>query len=346
MIVRLAVAACLAVPACAEPATTVMWRQEICPTDECGANSPVIDGVPFWELHRFGLANAEGFRLTGFRDQYGLSLVPDVVGTELVGRDARGNIVLSGGGLSAATFDVEATTGETYEVHIAEMGSMSFWAQPTGAPPAPAMTYFFTVTGGSIADGPQPLCATPPDAGGWPGGNPLHAFVFTGDRYDLATKEVMIGGDAAEWMSIACAGSAPAKMLLTRHAEAAAIAGHPTTQPQRQAMFRMFTSAVCGTASLTIAGEPLRYRDSQGLMTTTWADVDTHEALWSERGAVCLDIHRLAVPDADKQLAAAILDDLDAACGGQPPPPCSAVGLPGSDWRDLGYVQSMNPIGS
>jgi hypothetical protein len=322
-------------------------ERDVCPTSECGENSPVIDGVPFYELSRTGIPNPQGFRIAAFLDEYGQPVELDVIGTELVGRDKRGNVVVSGSDLQSATLLVDGPKGARYEIHVVEISTMDYWAQPLGPTPDDVTTYYLAVTGTVLGDIPVPLCSTPP-AGGWPGGDVLNAIAFKHDRYDVENKEVITGAAAEDWLTIACAGSAPAKMHLTRHTESGALDGYATTQQQRQAMFKMFTANACGRHSFTVAGEPLRYRDAQGLMTTTWTDVDTMETVWSADGAVCLDVHRLDVPtQASPEQAAAILDDLLVECGGARPPTCESLGITPDTWQDLGYyVQSMNPIGS
>jgi hypothetical protein len=114
-------------------------------------------------------------------------------------------------------------------------------------------------------------------------------------------------------------------MHLMRHTKAGAAAadghlvdGHApyyTTLAQRQAMLKMFAADYCGTGrAFTVDGQPLQYRDSThwypGASTPSlpdsWAARGV-EALWSERGAVCLDTPRRVTRE-----------EVEAACPGIP----------------------------
>lgn len=158
---------------------------------------------------------------------------------------------------------------------------------------------------------PQPLCTA--------GEN--EALLFGGDRYDADRKTVTATGPAtADWFNIACAGTALAKLHLTRHTETSQVV--KTTAVERQAMLKMFTADICGDGTaFTVHGEPLLWADANHL-TSFAARPASLEAVWSDRGAVCLDAPRRP------ELAAAIA----ARCG--PLPRCTT---------QRGYVISANP---
>ena len=67
----------------------------------------------------------------------------------------------------------------------------------------------------------------------------------------------------------------------------------PTTQSQRQAMLKMYTSDVCGTGeAFTVTGTPLTWGAVSGASGGSTSYV-SNEAHWNEEGATCLDTHRL-----------------------------------------------------
>ena len=117
------------------------------------------------------------------------------------------------------------------------------------------------------------------------------AILFAGDRYDSLDKTVVATGAAASgWINVACAGTALAKLYLTRHTEASQIT--VTTRGERQSMLKMFTADICGDGtSATVHGQPLLWADAKGITTFASAPASI-EAIWNDAGAVCLDTPR------------------------------------------------------
>ena len=340
-----------------------------CSTSGCGANSPVIRGVPFWDLHRFGARNDQGFSINLFQappaPPYNRRPVRiDVVGTELVGRDPlTSSIVVSGTAIQGSILYLNTPSGP-YEIHVVNVGSMAYWAGPSGV----IFTYELKVRrSGNQGDELQALCSNPPGGPGsetyeeWPGGNRLHAVLFAGDRYLPESKQVRTLAShrpfVENWINVQCAGAAPAKMLLMRHTTASADPRpqFQTTREQRQAMLRMYTSAVCPSArAYTYAGEKLRYKNTNGLVAV-WNNADSIEAVWTADGATCLQVHRLdtaTVPD--QTTADAVINELMLDCGNSLPTCTSIPGFhrdkpwtwPRSAAGNEGYLLSANPFGS
>jgi hypothetical protein len=278
----------------------------------CGANSPVVDGAAIAQFHELsleGAPNAAGVALVGVRkDDTAYTL--DVTGATVVARPRRGNApVLAREGLKGLALDLRDRAGLRYTVRFAGTGATTYWA----GPPDVITTYELTYTS-TAEEGPRPLCAA--------GIN--KAILFGGDRYDSARKTVTATGAATRgWFNIACAGTALAKLFLTRHTKASQTMR--TTAAERQAMLKMLTGDVCGDGtSFTVHREPLLWADANGLTRFVVAPASL-EAVWNEHGAVCLDTPRRP------ELAAAIA----ARCGARLPR-CGAS-------APRGYVTSANP---
>jgi hypothetical protein len=216
---------------------------------------------------------------------------------------------LAGSDLVGLKLYLRDATGAESVIEFAGTGTTAFWAGPAGSVP----TYTLSYTSATQSD-PQPLCTA----------NSNDAIIFAGDRYDAEHKTVIATGDVtAGWFNIACSGTALAKLHLTRHTEASQVM--KTTAVERQAMLKMFTADVCGDGtSFTVHGQPLLWADANHL-TSFGQPAATLEAVWTERGAMCLDTPRRP------ELAGAIA----ARCGQLPK--CT-------DQR--GYVISGNPYGT
>ena len=291
----------------------------------CGMNSPIVDGAAieeaparsaaasdgsFHDLHMSGSRNAAGFKVIGVRKS-GTALTVAATRSAIVAwPQAGGTAPLEGAALVDIVFDLRSATDRVYALRIAATNTTRFWAGPLGLVRTYTLTY--TAAGSST---PRPLCTA--------GIN--EAILFAGDRYDSARKTVIGSGAATSgWLNIACAGTSLAKLYLTRHTEASQIV--PTTEPERQAMLKMFSADVCGDgSSFTTHGHPLLWADGKGI--TSFASTPaTIEGIWTDQGAVCLDHPR------HPELAGAIA----ARCAR---PSCAGTTSPGT----RGYVVSANP---
>jgi hypothetical protein len=260
----------------------------------------------FHELHLRGLPNAAGLSLSGVR-RGGAAYVLEVSGAAVSAHPRSSRAAAeSGAALKGLELDLRDRTGARFTIHIAAVGTTTYWA----GTPEPVPTYELTYTSTTHRN-PQPLCTAERN----------EALLFAGDRYDAPRKTVTATGpDTEGWFNVACVGTALAKLHLTRHTEASQTV--KTTAVERQAMLKMLTGDVCGDGtSFTVHGQPLMWADANRL-TTFAAPPASLEAVWTERGAVCLDTPRRP------ELAAAIA----ARCG--PLPSCT---------NQRGYVISANP---
>jgi hypothetical protein len=233
-----------------------------------------------------GLPNAAGFAVLGVRKGTTAYTV-EGVGASIAARpQSAGAPRLEDASLVDLVFDLRDSADRRYTLRIAATDTTRFWAEPQGS----VRTYVLTHTAGTGST-PRPLCTT--------GVN--EAVLVAGDRYDSLDKSVVATGAAASgWINVACAGTALAKLYLTRHTEASQIV--VTTRGERQAMFKMFTADVCGDGtSFTVHGQPLLWADAKGITKFASAPASI-EAIWNDTGAACLDTPR--VPKLASSIAA------------------------------------------
>jgi hypothetical protein len=296
-------AACVSEP---EPSVAVSPMSTArCPLWGCGESAPTIDlaqsqelakPVQFHELHVDGMPNAEQISITGFQRD-GIRYHPHIEGSQLVATDAMG-VTISGERLTGAYFQL-ATPSGPYKIYITKVSPLAtsdvrFWTGPA----SPIETYELAYTSATTTY-LRPLCANPPgyESGEAPDKRwmqPLQAILYTGDRYDADHKLVIESTYEAStgWFNIACAGSALAKLHLNRHTTAGTFLDYVTSASQRQAMLKMYVSDLCGNGhTWTSNGAPLHWTNTPG-----WSKLDGNEfaaeALWTETGAQCLDVHR------------------------------------------------------
>ena len=264
-------------------------------------------GRAFHELNLDGLPNQVGLAIVRVA-RAGTQYVLEISGTSVVARPGDSRLpVLSGRDLVGLQLHMRDSVGARSVIEVAGVGSTTYWAAPLESVP----TYRLTYTSATHSN-PQPLCTA----------NGNDAILFSGDRYDAERKTVTATGTAtAGWFNIACAGTALAKLHLTRHTEASQIVR--TTAVERQAMLKMFTADVCGDGtSFTVHGQPLLWADANHL-TAFNRPAASLEAVWTDRGAVCLDTPRR--PE--------LADAIAAHCGALPR--CTS---------QRGYVISGNPL--
>ncbi len=297
----LALLALPTLPACVdEPATSSVTasvkggNNDPCPLTGCGTNSPFLGPTEFHELDSSGtLANAEGFRVVGLL-QNGVSYVPSVTGALLTAKSP--NKVLAGQGLVGAELQIKNDiTKEAFYIRIDRVvQAQQFWRAPLDT----FETYELSWRTDAPSTHLQAVCNNPPDrldSEGGVYGDVMEAILFTGDRYD-ATKLTVTATtkkQSGTWFNIACAGNVMSKLFLNRHTDASQTAAFPTNLEQRQAMLKMYTSDLCGTGqAFTVQGTPLHWVSSAGWSSIA-GNYPNNEALWTSRGAVCLDTHRL-----------------------------------------------------
>jgi hypothetical protein len=308
-----------------------------CPKWGCGTNAASMgDALSFHELNTHpDVANDVGLRVVGFTSVNGTPLTLQIHGTELSGTyvDSNGQVVVLRTDEQLRGAKLELRRGnDPFTVTIAAVGRTLYWVPPHDV----VLTYTFTYT---VAGDRVPLC--PGNQGEaesdprWTGIQ-TSALVFAGDRYDAAAKTVTLSTPASGWFNVACARTAPAKMLLLRHTTASGLPANTPTVGERQAMLKLITADVCGGGiSFTRDGHPLQYGDQRSLAKINWNKLKTVEAKWDASGARCLSTPRRA--DEDPHLWAKIAH----ACflAGRPlPPPCA----PG--WEAAAYGMSVNPL--
>jgi hypothetical protein len=309
----------------------------------CNSNSPVIDVWDFHDLNWYGEPNSAGVVLNGLwkgGDEYR----PRVIGAKLYGYPMNPSLpVLQGVALNGAYFDVTDSGGVHWQIHINNVSSsVQYWVG--AATTNETYELLYTKPGWGL----RPLCKNPPsrqDGEGRLWTKQYEALLFAGDKYDAEHFRVTATDtrSAPGWFNIGCAGSALAKLHLTRHTTAGSDSTHLSGWAQRQAMLKMYVGDVCGNGfSTTLQGEPLLWHN-----TLNWsplpAAVSSFEAIWNENGAVCLDEHRLK--DDPLWVTLNVQAQIEGACGGpaKVPPSCNVV--PGAPvvWPPGTYVVTANP---
>ena len=305
-LVRIAVASSLILGGCAgdelglgkteQAAKKNPGDSDECPPWMCGSNSPEIDLHMFHELHELGAANTEGFRIAEYKKWISgiwQPFRPDVVNGALVARSLTTNaIVYSGTSLTGSIFTIKNDlTGGVYYMTVAHVSRAKMWAK-VGSTTTVTPTYQFTwSTIFADTTGGNQMCGVDNDATGIAD---FHAVVFDDDRIDA--DAIRVTGETANWFNIGCAGHALAKQHLTANTKAgAAIIG--ATAPSlnmRTANLKMLSADYCGGGDpFTVAGTPLRWKDSLGRFNTTSPLLTNIEARWNETGAICLNVPRV-----------------------------------------------------
>jgi hypothetical protein len=258
-----------------------------CTTWRCGYNTTEINGKSLQELHLGGQANSDGVQLVGFLPPLGLLLnwQLGVEGDALVARGGLfGNQTLRGAQLIGSTMLLKLDGLLTVPVLIAGYEQVDSWA--SNGEPVAAYALVYT-------DLAQPLLQRSVCKGTLL--DPLQASVviLAGERYDLDTKTVI--ANQTNWITLACAGSAAAKMSLLGYGPHAEFtdASTPASVGQRQATLKMITADYCGDGeSYTEDGTPLEW-ENQGGTVVPDGEVGALEAIWTEDGAACLDVPRV-----------------------------------------------------
>lgn len=323
-----------------DPAELGSEEQEAggCPNWVCGENSPIIDVWEFHELDEAGAPNLQNMRIIRMVKGSDVYTV-DVTGARLRGLPTvPGQPSLWGANLAGANIEL-MTPGGRYDIQIKHVSSNTqYW---TGNPnTVESYELAWVKIGGSTQ--PRNVCPRPPrsrlDPAGGLYGNTVEAFVFTGDRYDSATRTVTAASyaQAGTFFNIGCVGSSIAKLLLMRHATASSDSTHFTSAAQRQALLKMYTSDICPAGgAFTVAGTPLHYENPPKWFALTGFEASL-EGFWGPNGAVCLENHRLS-PTYDV--------DIQTICPGVPT--CSSI-IPSwpnvaGAWPSGAYLLSANP---
>lgn len=307
---RLLVFSTVMFAACDDPSAVVEERDYAvkskggeCPPWECGYNSAEVNGRAIRELNLDGEANADGVRIVGFVAPAGLlgDYALTVEDDELVAR--AGEKALRGAALIGATIVVSSPglLKLPVPIKVAGYAEQTAWADGAAKVPSYALVYpdvdallgLRDVCNGELLG---PLTGT--------------AVVLGGETYDLASKTV--NPDQDRWLTIACAGSAAAKLRLMNYGPQSDFdgEGHPATPAQRQATLKMLTADYCGDGtSYTANGTPLAWENAEGTVQTSTKH-GALEGVWGPAGALCLEATRLA--------------DVEVACE---LPSCASLGV-------------------
>lgn len=296
-----------ALAACAVPPDDVAMAQQqaapepVADCDDflCGANSPLIGGLPFWELDADTtpplVPAPSKLRITKVIDPIGVArrLVVNGAQVTLVAprlptltreRVIGTRLILQGPPLDGM---IEDRTFTVTFVSYAEV----FYTSGAAGPPIDSyrLSWHEGMVGGPGTGDPNVCPELEADDGVLSG----NAILFGGERFEPKTAKIAASdGAAGTWFNVACAGDLRAKLVRIGHYPAAG-----TTVPeQRQAAIFMFSGRYCGTESYTHLGVPLHWRMFAD--PTLPLAVDTREAIWSETGAVCLSTPRAV--DRDK----------------------------------------------
>lgn len=283
-----------------------------CPRWRCGYNTTEVNGKSLQELHLGGAPNADGVELVGFLPPSGLLLnwTLETEGDALVARGGLlGNSTRRGAGLIGSILLIRTDSSVVVPVLIAGYEEVDSWA--SGAAPHPAYALVYpdlaqpllqqSVCKGSLLD---PLMAS--------------VVVLAGERYDLDTKTVI--PNQTGWITLACAGSAAAKMALLGYGPHANFDGQtaPSSPAQRQATLKMITADYCGDGhTYTEDGTPIIWENQAGtVVPEANADLSAPEAIWTQSGALCLDTPR-------------VVDRSEVSCT---LPSCDSVSLDDGEW--------------
>jgi hypothetical protein len=283
-----------------------------CPPWRCGFNSAEVNGRAIRELNLDGAANGAGVKIVGFIAPVGLlgNYQLDVEDDELVAK--KPGHTLRGLGLIGAIILVKepGLLSLPIPITIAGYSEIPSWADD--APDVPTYALIYPDLGSLL--GSSNVCV-----GDLTELLATSATVLGGETYDLDDKEVNPG--MTRWFTLACAGSAAAKLRLMNYGPQSDFDGNgnPASVASRQAALKMVTADYCGTGtSYTQNNTPLQYEDAPGTVAVEGTPGDI-EAIWTDAGALCLDTTRIA----NTQVACSL-------------PSCSSFALEDGDW--ISYV--------
>ena len=258
-----------------------------CPPWQCGYNSAEVNGRAIRELNLDGEANSDGMRIVGFIAPAGLlgNFKLSVEDDALVAVSKYKT--LRGAQLIGATILVKppGLFKPATPIIIGGYSEQKSWAAGGASVPSYALLYPDL----DAAFGKRNVCT-----GDLQDVFATAAVILGGETYDLDSKTVE--SDKDRWVTIACAGSAAAKLRLMNYGPQSDFdgEGNPASVEQRQATLKMLTADYCGDGtSYTANGTPLAWENAEGTVATT-TKVGAREAVWTADGALCLEATRLA----------------------------------------------------
>lgn len=305
----------------------------------CSSNSPEVDHYGFHELNVYG-AGGPNSPLAGFVTVNGRAKI--YKGTkvyDLVVKDSRirgysaGRLALYGDALVGAEMRVKIGRAADYVIRIEGYRPLRLPYGTYATIEAYQLSWYSSVyePNGKRNICKAPVVVTPPPS---PTPDPeLHpellnmrsgeTLVFEGDRFDSDNLTTSDAYDSS-WVNFGCAGHTLAKMHLMRHTLSANATAHAITWQDRQATLKLLAADYCGIGRpFTEAGVPLTW---QGDVVTYRSAPMVLEARWTENGATCLNVPRLAASQPD------ILSRIATVCGSVPPacPNAGSFGFEGA----------------
>jgi ADYC domain len=310
----------------------------------CGVNSPEVDHLGVHDFHGRvgGQKNANGFHVTKIeRTTCTVPPQPILCTTKQYDRvtSTAGLLTASGpsGSVSGANVKdllirlTNANTGAKYVLTVADVGPVvRLWSKSPTFPgvenwPQYLIKWDVERPPGTKMDW-KAVCTNPPGDGSTEllGMNRFHTVVFENDEIDARFKVVKGPRVDSDWIDFGCAGHALAKMVLTGNVSPTVTAfGYTASTKDMTAVLKMWAADYTGTGvPFTVAGQPLGIFN----LTNGYGPGNfKKEALWTHKGASCLNLPRvLANPTA---LGAATFPNLEAdivaANGGTRPPFCA-----------------------
>jgi hypothetical protein len=287
----------------------------------CG-NSGFLGAHPVLELDesRTSFSPIGGLKIRKFTTAAGEAMRLYVDGFKLYGKKISDGTGVSGNALFHAKIQIQALTGETYELRIDSVSGINYYE---GRDDSSTVTVF-GITYIDLNNPRHPrenLCVTDE-----PVSLPPLSMFYQGDRYDFTNGDVLATGAAAEpWFNVACNEDSRWKLALMGYVEAAEAPGFHTDAVGRQTGLRAIRADYCGDGNgQTVLGTEVDWYSTDG-----WLELEPDlviEAIWTENGAACVSKPRY-------------LDDADDIEGCAPPP---CVGLEG-DWTDYGTWMTWVP---
>ncbi len=279
-----------------------------CGAWRCGFNAAEINGQSLQSLHLQGQPNEDGVKITGFIPPalglLGGYTTLTVENDEFVAKNLLGSKI-KGAQLVTGIILLELPGGLPLPVTILGYEQVPSWAE--GAPPIAAYTL--------VSIDANSLLATNVCSGSLLNALISSVTVIGGETYDNEKKLVQAGRTG--WFTLACAGSAAAKMKLMGYSPQTKFPGtnKPSTVAQRQATLKMITAAYCENGvSYTENGTPVVWNNKAGTVDSSdWHVPGEIEAVWTDKGALCYDATRIA--DAEVDCILPSCDDFSVADG-------------------------------
>lgn len=342
-----------------------------CKVNSCGENTAELRGLSILGLSLSGIPNQEGQRLVPGSVRFGYGNVftcPHLYDTgyslgvangELVARaPAPGTAVVSGACLQNALFRIDVPfTSETgvrlsrvLDLKIAARNTVATWFTDSRLSYVPTYELMDVAKNVSICPLREAWMDSWQVTGLPHGGNPIgvgglawrlttdHAFIVQGETYDDAAK-VDATRRGSDWINIACAGSAIAKMRLLGYDPMSTW----STSAERVATLKMLTAHYVADSptSFTVNGTPLYWRSARqvkgapdmyyGMPEPT--SVGPIEGMWLSDGMRCLSHLRVWLATSLHIAGQTEAGDLAWIRGMGGAPACEAQSLTDVYWR-------------